>query len=82
MVFWLKQAYYQPPTKYSLMEGKFSVGLFGPILISFNNNAVVRNLLFEVFERFATNLKGICKRSPWIIELQEYSDHSVTEPMN
>ena len=31
----------------------FSVGLFGPILISFNDNAVVRNLLFEVFQRFA-----------------------------
>ena len=76
------------------MEGKLSVGLFSPSSLSFNDNPIVSNFyskkfyaLFEAFQRFATNLKGIWIWSPLITEprlpiSQAYhSDYSVTEPI-
>ena len=49
------------------MEGKLSIGRFSPSAISFNDNAIVRNVypenffaFFEGFQRFSANLKEIC----------------------
>ena len=49
------------------MEGKLSIGLFSPSSLSFNESAIVSDFyskkfyaLFEAFQRFATNVKGVC----------------------
>ena len=62
-VFRLKQGYSQPVTDSRLMEGKLSIGVFSPSSISFNDNAnhYKKISLFEASQRFAANLKGICK---------------------
>ena len=60
-LLWFKQVYSQPATDCRLMDGKLSIGIFSPSSISFNNNAIVRNLypkkisFFEAFQRFAVN---------------------------
>ena len=57
-VFWLKQAYSQPATECSLMEGKLSVGLSSPSSISFNDYSIVRNCTLRSFSKICHQIEG------------------------
>ena len=65
------------------MEGKLSIALFSPSSISFNDNAMVRNFTLRSFSKICHQLEGNLHMITLdYIELQAYSDHSITDPMN
>ena len=82
---WLKQAHSQPATNCRLMEGKLSIGLFSPSLVSFNYNSIARNFALQSFSKIGHR---ICIWSPLIIEPRstcsqaDHSDYSITEPID